>query len=607
MIMRLPTLGEVVSVAQRNLARFPLVLAAGVVTSYAALAMVETDINEPGLVRLIVVGGLGLPLMFSLTVLAERQTEHVGSRFGIQGTGVALLALIWWMWPSWMPHVQGMRFAQLSAAFHLFAAFAPFIGRDEPGAFWQWNRILFIRFLLGALYSVVLFLGLAGALLALDKLLGIAIANEAYPRLWILISFVFNPWFFVAGIPDDIGALERVDEFPTGLRVFTQYVLVPIVALYLVILLIYFGKVVITREWPKGWIGNLVSSVAGVGTLSWLLVHPLERKPEHAWVKGFTRGFYVAMLPAIAMLLLAIYTRVDQYGVTERRYFLILLSVWLAATAVYYTISKSRNIKLLPASLCVVALIGLGGPWGAYAISLSSQRSRLAALLERHELMRDGTLVRATGAVSDSVAQQVSEGFRYLLERHGSATIRSWLAPEMEKSIGAIGAGSPARAESGARLVVEAINVRYFARYNLDVTGESFYFYAPNTRLAVPVDGYQFAMRLSNVSSNPPDTTRAMHATVTDSPPSIEVRRDGAILISVPLATLIDSAAARHRRGVPGGMQANALTFTHVDGDKAAFVVLTSLSGMRERGTARVNGIDGQVYVRLPSATEGRR
>ena len=46
---------------------------------------------------------------------------------------------------------------------------------------------------------------------------------------------------------------------------------------------------------------------------------------EHRWVRTYTRGFYVALLPAIVMLWLAIGKRVAQYGITERRYFLIVL------------------------------------------------------------------------------------------------------------------------------------------------------------------------------------------------------------------------------------------------------------------------------------------
>jgi hypothetical protein len=50
-----------------------------------------------------------------------------------------------------------------------------------------------------------------------------------------------------------------------GLKVFAQYLLVPIVIRHLVILTAYLVKVLITWDWPSGWIGWLVSGVAAVG------------------------------------------------------------------------------------------------------------------------------------------------------------------------------------------------------------------------------------------------------------------------------------------------------------------------------------------------------
>lgn len=91
-------------------------------------------------------------------------------------------------------------------------------------------------------------------------------------------------------------------------------------------------------------------------------------------------------VPAIVMLWLAIGKRVAQYGVTERRYFMIVLSLWWAGIAIYYTLGRSRNIKVIPATLCLLGLVTFLGPWGAYRVSLASQRGRLDRLVTRYGL-----------------------------------------------------------------------------------------------------------------------------------------------------------------------------------------------------------------------------
>ena len=116
--------------------------------------------------------------------------------------------------------------------------------------------------------------GAAIALAALDKLFGVDVPGTGYLRLWFTFGFVFNTWFFLGGVPRDFAALEASRDYPAGIKAFTQYVLLPIVAVYLVILTAYLVKVLPTWNWPSGWIGWLVSSVAAAGILSLRLVHP---------------------------------------------------------------------------------------------------------------------------------------------------------------------------------------------------------------------------------------------------------------------------------------------------------------------------------------------
>jgi hypothetical protein len=598
--MRLPSLGEVVSVAQHNVRRFPFVLAAGALTTWAALHMIETDVAGKDDLRQLVPAMLGLPLMFGLTVLAERRAATAAVRALIPAAGALLLAGIWWLWPTWTEDESATRAFQLAAAFHLFCAFAPFIGRNEPRAFWQYNRILFIRFLAAALYSGVLFLGLAGAFLALDKLLGVPIASEGYVRLWFVIAFVFNPWFVVSGIPGDFASLESREEYPTGLRVFTQYVLIPIVALYLVILTIYLGKVVVTREWPSGWIGWLVSAVAGTGILSWLLVHPLEERTEHAWVKTFTRGFYVAMMPATGMLLVAIWKRVDQYGITEKRYFLLVLALWLAGISIYYTITRSRSIKVIPMSLCALAVLTFAGPQGAYGVSRASQQARLEGLLTENGLLVDGTLRRAAGPVTDSVAKEISGGFRYLLDHHGEQSVRRWIRGDIERTIGAIGSGNAIRADAGAKVIVEALGVTYVPWYAAEA-GDYFSYYAERRGEAVRIEGYTYAVPISGVNMRVmPDTSSGLIVRAMADPPAIEVLNKQERVMNISLQALLDSGAARRRRVPTGGMRPEQLTLEVREGNGAALVVLTQISGRLAGGKKTLNSLDGFVYVKLP-------
>src|SRR5512147_2205396 len=189
--LRLPTLGAAVSAAERTARRFPLVLLSAALAATAGILIVNASDEEAPFVRLLATATLGLPLFLALTLTAERRfaAGDAVRRWALPGAGVAVLAVFWALWPQ---PVQVARYVQASVAFHLLAAFLPFAGYDEPNGFWQYNKALFLRFLVAGIYAAVLYAGLALALAALDKLFGVDIQNEAYGRLWMIMAFVVS-------------------------------------------------------------------------------------------------------------------------------------------------------------------------------------------------------------------------------------------------------------------------------------------------------------------------------------------------------------------------------------------------------------------------------
>ena len=599
--MNLPSIDLVVTAALGTARRFPLVLAASVLAAIAGIGLTAHVGGADESTRALAAATLGLPLLFALTLFGERRLPSASARGIVLAAGVAALATFWAAWPGWSSTIQALRFVQLSVAFHLLVAVLPYAGLDEPNGFWQYNKGLFLRFLTAWLYSAVLYAGLAIALLALDKLFGVTMPGESYGRLWIVIAFVFHTWFFLGGVSPELGVLEQRTDYPAGLRIFTQFVLVPIVALYLVILTAYLAKVVATRQWPSGWIGYLVSSVATVGILSWLLVRPLEERAEFAWVKTFTRGFYVVLMPAIAMLWLAIWKRIDQYGITERRYFLVVLSIWLAVIAVYYTVSRSRSIKLIPASLCALALLTLAGPTGAYAVSQASQMARLRGVLLRNDLLSDGRLRRSARDVSDADRAAISGGLRYLVETHGAEAIAAWLTDSLRLAVHVGRARPTAEAGDGdARAVMAHLHLEYVPAGSPG-TGGFFTYYVPPPRGPIAIDGYQYAIRLSYwVAKDSLKVAEHVYLRLASDSTRLLVMRDGAPVLEIPFLPLIDSAAAYRRLNPNRTLPAEVMHLEVHSGSMAANVYLSQVHGTRGARGAKLTSFDGDLFLRIP-------
>ena len=552
MSFALPSLGTAIAGAQRALRRFPLVILAAALAAAAGVLMTDDLGPEWAHARLLATASLGIPLFIAFALLAERQARRGLAALLLGVLGLAVLAGFFAGWPRWSDTVRFGRYVQLSAAFHLLVVFVSFVRTGRLNAFWQFNRVLLERAILAAVFSGTLFLGLALALAALDKLFGVDVPSSAYGRVWMLIAFLFNTWFFVGGVPGEPLALEERHDYPAVLRIFAQYALVPLVSIYLVILTVYLVKVVFTWHWPSGWIGWLVSGVAGAGILSLLLVYPIADDPEQRWIGTFARRFWIAVMPSIVMLWLAIWQRVHQYGITERRYFLIVLSLWLAAMAVYHAVTRSRDLRVIPVSLCVLTLLTLAGPWGAYAVSRGSQVGRLHAALERNGMLEGGAVRAPAKEPSAEDRAEISSVVRYLVETHGTGAIAPWFADTAARRV-VLAAGVRGREdwvalERWSDTVATRMGIAYVRREEARAGARTASYAAPDVP-QLPVRGFDYELPIREKALALPDSV--YQAVWAADPLALRVVRGRDTLAVLPLDSMVARLRAREVRSAP--------------------------------------------------------
>jgi hypothetical protein len=375
---------------------------------------------------------LGMLLTLVTAVYAERNKIAMGARGLINVLAVGLIVAYYYSLPGHLATISVQRSMLLLVALHLLIAFTPFIGRVEMNGFWQYNKILFLRILMVGLYSGVLYLGLALAMLAVEKLFKVNIDYKWYLDLWVWIAGLFNTAFFLAGFPEGYGQLEEERDYPKGLKIFTQYILLPIITIYLLIMYAYMFKIIATREWPFGWVSYLVLIFAIAGILSLLLIHPIRNEENNKWILGFGRLFYFAICPLIVLLFLAIERRIREYGITGERYFVLALALWLAFIALYFLLSKNKNIKLIPVSLCLLAFLSSFGPWGAFSVSRHSQTSRLREFLVKNNMLFAGKFVPMKGKIPAHDNGEITSIVRYLVNTHGYSSLQSLFSANLD-------------------------------------------------------------------------------------------------------------------------------------------------------------------------------
>lgn len=387
-----PSLKSVLDAVQKTILRFPLETATAICGTIFAILLVEgensdsKELLQKGIMSSLLC--LVLFLSISLFFLASKKNNIIRFLTSL-ALGSIVIAFVF-SFKKDITEVEMQQFLVLNIALHLLVSFAGFLPKKyNQDEFWEFNKRLFLRILTGGLYSVVLYLGLAIAITAVEKLFNVEIVDKIYGYLFFTIAGIFNTIFFLNGVPETNNNENPLKlSYPNGLKNFTQYVLMPLISLYLIILICYETKILITFSLPVGWVSYLVLIFAVFGILSFLLVHPIATEKGNLWMRTFNHWFYYLLVPLLGLLFWAILYRIHLYGFTHERYYVLLLSVWLTIVVAYFIIAKEPKIKFIPISLFLTALFSIIGPQSANSISKNSQLSRFETYMQKTEKVK---------------------------------------------------------------------------------------------------------------------------------------------------------------------------------------------------------------------------
>jgi len=515
--MKLPSLRQLVKNTSDTFGRFPFAVLSAVIGTGAVLVIIQNDFHSfkddiNWLYNISAIAFLGISVFTALQLIAERKKWKFGISLGLKISILCLLIVYYYLLPQNIfesESVHLIRYLLFALIAHLFVSIAPFKERGHIAGFWEFNKSLFLRFVTAALYSGVLYTGLAVALLAMENLFAIDIRSERYLQLWWFISGIFNTWFFLSGVPRRADISDENIRYPKGLKVFTQYVLIPLVAVYVCILYAYMGKIIIEWDWPKGWVGYLVLGFSTTGIFSLLLIHPIKDRMENSWMTAIWRWFYVVLLPLTVLLLLAIWRRASEYGITERRYFVIVLGVWLAVIAFYFLISKTKSIKIIPISLCVIALLVSFGPWGAFSISEYNQVKRLEEVLIKNQLLVNNKAQKAKSDIPFADAKRISSIIRYLAETHGVNALQPWFEEQLD-TLKTDPKNRYYRSHDNSKRITQLLGVRYVGEWERDENDERnrIYTFRSDSLRVVTLNEYHYLIQ--NIKLNCTNKTAAI-------------------------------------------------------------------------------------------------
>ncbi len=607
---RFPSIKSLANESLFTLKRFPLCLLSAIIGSAAGIYLINTNYNQANAAKnadyLIMVCSLGLTLFFSISLFAERKKFDKNKTIILNAIALILLVVYYFFLHERANSMEYVRYTLINIAFHLFASFAAYTDKQNLNGFWQFNKALFLRLFFAVIYSGTLYLGICLALLAIDQLFNAHINGKNYMRLWIVIAGVFNTWFFLAGVPKNLEELEQSDEYPKGLKIFTQYVLLPLVTLYLLILYAYTIKIICIQHLPKGWVSYLVIGFSVLGVLALLLVHPIRNREGNKWIHIFSKWFYGALYPLVILLFVAIGTRIGEYGITENRYFIIVLAIWLTGVSTYFLFSKVSNIKYIPLTLCAIALFCSFGPWGAFSIAEKSQMHVLENILTKNQILVDGKINTKHKTVPDTIAEQITSIVKYFDNMHGFKDMKPWFTTNIDSLIA--DTLRYQRVENVMKLLNVPVTYNYYRNWNNENEEYKRFNYYTSQEEVKEITGYDYefsfyAYSYSNYYYDKATTIRndSISFSISKDSSAIELKKNRKLIYSLAVADLIKqwNDSLKSNNGYSSTVPYKLMQKVYEDSTLKIKLQFNSISGIRNKERYHIDNANGVCFIKI--------
>ena len=615
--MKLSSIKNIINNLKETLYRFPITSAFAVLGTFIGLVLIQFEFEPTAdysyLYNLAITSTLGFLLFLSIRLFIERYKLDFTRRALLEAGGAAFLVLYFFLLPDVWMDAHGSDFLRaflLGLAFFFSVTFSAFLVKGEINGFWQFNKNIFIRLVFAEIYGVFLFIGMALAYTSMDQLLGIDISWKLYPQTWVFIEGILVSLFFLSGVPEDVKKLDKKMDYPKGVKFFSQYIVIPLMALYAVILSTYIGKILVTQQWPEGTVSWLILLFSIAGVLAHVLLYP-QRDSEYVWIKYFSRIFFALEIPFIAVLFMAITIRLQEYGLTEARYYVVVLGLWLFGMAGYFLFSKKQNIKVIPISLFAIILLSSFGPWGAIAMSKNNQVSRLQNMLEEKNILVEGKIVPIEEKFERKELREISGALDYIGSRHGFASISPWFDQDLDQYVrdeqkkSREGKYEDRNCWQDSCYVMEKMGLAYVSRWDY-VEEESpehpqyFYYNAQRTE-GLNVAGYNYFFT-SYVSSydayrhefEMDEKEYLLRYDENDS--VIEVRKDDEVIERISTQAMIDNLQANYLGTHNEKVAQEDMTLISESGDIK--IIIEDLSLKREEGVLSFESMSVKVLMK---------
>ena len=205
---------------------------------------------------------------------------------------------------------------------------------------------------------------------ALQTLFKVNVTDYAFFMTAVISWALLFPALLLQYVPEG----EAKHDYSTDLGKFisgvAKWLILPVTAAYIVILYVYAIKILVTWTLPNGWVSIPITVCFALCLLLLFLLYPeAYSENEKPLFREVRRWLPVAMLPLLILMSVGIFKRIDDYGFTVRRLYLLLFNLWCYGTCFGLVFSRGKRLWWIPATFALAFMLSSVGPWNFSSVA----------------------------------------------------------------------------------------------------------------------------------------------------------------------------------------------------------------------------------------------
>lgn len=386
---------------KKGIGRFPVTVVFSLILFIVAIFTIESDFyilpEEDLWIKYLIIA---IPLSASVELVREKYLENKRSSFFRIISFFGIFLFIFFLKIFFKNHfaTETINITATILIFYVLFYLIPIIYRNEDKEKYLQSVVGNQMITIG--FSIVLFLGLSAIVGTIDVLL-INLPNTIYFDNFVFSASVFGVAFFVSRLKEKDESLKDYN-LPKIVEVLICYILIPLILIYTAILYLYFVKIIFTLKMPKGIVSHLVLWYTTFSLFIIIMATPITYKNKFA--KFYKKYFPLISIPLILLALFSINERIFQYGVTENRYLVVILILWLLFNMIFII---KADVKWVLISFIFAVLVAIFSPFNLVNVSINSQNKRLERILKKNGIIQNKKFINKNNELSQRTKNEI--------------------------------------------------------------------------------------------------------------------------------------------------------------------------------------------------------